>query len=609
MEPAVVVRIHPGQSMRSLRFAAVFLALAAPSRATAQVAVTGTDTLAVAADPGDALGTARSLQAAFERARERHLPRTLGSHGGPCDEVVGRLCTWFGEGEWYPTPEPDDLRALRAAFVSNLDSLQRLIPADSWVLGQRVWYRGEGGDWSGALGAARECGAVPSWWCAALEGLALHGLLRYAEAEGAFERALDGMDPEVALEWRVPDRAVDPHARGILDAAVTAAGETLEAVLDRLWWLSDPLYVVEGNDRMTAHYARWTVATLKDGARNPYRLSWARDLEELTVRHGWEIGWERSWASTPGGREGITGHKDLEGRDYLPGGRVLADPSMATSSDLTADHGRPRSLYAPPYAPVLLPMDGQLAVFPRGDRVAVVATHFLPVDTTFHADHEHPRPWMEPGDQAGLADRIGLFAVPVDGGSRVAAHRLGSTEGALMVEVPAGAWVVSAESWSPERRRAGRLRIGVERTTVPRDVATLSDLLLVSPTDVPPTSLEEALPHALGAPEIHVGQGLAITWEVAGLGLRPETLQFAVAVERTDRGLFRRIGEALRLAARPASVALSWEEPGPDRSTHHFRHLDLALPPLDPGFYAVTLTLRTAGRDDVVSRRTFRVVE
>jgi hypothetical protein len=595
--------------MRVPRLAALYLALAAPSWVTAQVSVTGADTLVVVADPGDALGAARSLQAAFERARERHLPRTLGSHGGPCDEVVGRLCSWYGEGEWYPTPEPEGLRELRRELVAGLDSLQGLIPADSWVLGQRVWYRGEGGDWSGALVAARGCGPVPPWWCAALEGLALHGLHRYLEAEGAFGRALGGMDPELALEWRVPDRTVDPDGRGILDAAVTAGDETLKVVLERLWWLSDPLYLVEGNDRMTAHYARWTVATLKDGARNPYRLSWARDLEELTVRHGWEIGWERSWASTPGAREGITGHKDPEGRDYLPSGRVLADPTAATSSDLGADRRRPRSLYAPPYAPVLLPMDGQLALFPRGDRIAVVATHFLPTDTTYHVGHDHPRPWMETADQAGISDRIGLFAVPVDGGARVADHRLGSSEGALMIEVPAGAWVVSAESWSPERRRAGRSRIGFERAPVPSDVATLSDLLLISPTEVPPTSLQGAVPYALRAPEIDEGQGLAVAWEVAGLGLRAETLRFEVGVERTDRGLFRRIGEAFRLAARPVSVALSWEEPGPDRPTHHFRSLDLGLPPLEPGDYVVTLTLRTAGRDDVASRRTFRVVE
>ncbi len=182
------------------------------------------------------------------------------------------------------------------------------------------------------------------------------------------------------------------------------------------------LYLVDGNDRMTAHCARWTVATLKDGARNPYRLRWGPDLEELTVRHGWEIGWERSRGSALGAPDDITGHKDPEGRDYLPSGRALADPAVVARADLVADRRRPRSMYAP----VLPPMEGQLALFPRGDQMVVVATHVLPEDTTLYAHHEHPRPWMEPGEQAAMEDRIGLFAVPIDGGRTVGTHRLGS---------------------------------------------------------------------------------------------------------------------------------------------------------------------------------------
>jgi hypothetical protein len=579
----------------------------APRVGAAQAAVAGDDTVVVAAEPGDAHGAARSLQAAFERMRERHFPLTFASIGGPCDEVVGRLCTWYGEGEWVPEPEPEAVRSRRRDLLRQLDSLQAIIPSDAWVLGQRVWYRAEAGDWAEALAVAHRCGAAASWWCAALEGLALHGGQRFVEAADAFERALAEMDPGQALEWRVPDRAVDREARGILEGAVRAADGTLDVVLGRLWALADPLYLVEGNDRMTAHFARWTVATLKEGARNPYRLRWGRDLEELTVRHGWEIGWERSRGRVPGAPDDIIGHKEQEGRDYLPDGRALADPSMATAADFVAGRGQPRSLHAPVYAPVLLPMGGQVALFPRGDRVTVVATHFLPEDTTFHAQHEHARPWMEPGDQADAPDQIGLFALPLDGGPRVEARRVGRSSGALMIDVPAGAWVLSAESWSPSRRRAGRLRLGMERAPVAPDVATLSDLLLLQRTEVALHSLEAALPHALPAPEVGREGGLAVAWEVSGLGLRAETMRFEVIVERTDRSLVRRLGELFRLTTRTATVALSWEEAGPETPGPLFRHLDLATPPLAPGMYTVTLTLRTPGRSDAVSRGAFRV--
>jgi len=582
------------------------LSLAAP--AAAQVGAVGTDTAVVVADPGDVRGSARAAQARFERARERHLPRTFGSYGGDCDEVVGRLCTWFGEGEWEPTPDSPELIDLRHALVAELDSLQRLSPEDGWIAGQRAWYRAEGGDWGGALGVARSCQSE-RWWCDALAGFALHGLGRYEDAGGAFERALSGMDPERAREWRMLEHVVDGDTRSHLRDLERAGPEALERGLGWLWSLADPLFLVPGNDRLTAHYARWTVATLKDGARNPFRMSWGDDLEELTVRNGWEIGWERSPSRTLGGPFSITGHRHPEAREWMPAPAALTTPAQVEADDFLAARRRPRSLYAPPYAPVILPMDGRLMVFPRGDGAVVVATAFLPADTTYHADHEHGRPWLEPGDQAGMADRAGLFALPVDGGLMRERRVDGSTTGTLLLELPVGAYVVSIESWSPELRRGGRLRKGLELRPVPEDIAALSDILLLEGDRPAPTSLEESAPYALTLARLRPGEPLAIAWEIAGLGFRPETLRLAVSVERTDRGVFRRLGEFFGLAERPASLALSWEEPGPDRPTTVFRHLALDLPPLDPGEYEIILTLSTAGRTDAVARSAFTVVD
>ena len=579
---------------------------AVPARA--QVGAVGTDTAAIVADPGDVRGSARSAQARFERARERHMPLTLASRGGDCDEVVGRLCTWFGPGEWRPTPEPEELRQLREELLAQLDSLQRLSPRDDWIVGQRVWYRAEGGDGEAALATARACGAE-AWWCDALEGLALHGLRRYGEGQAAFERALEGMDEDKAREWRLLEHVVDGDARDWLRDLERAGPDSLKAGLDWLWRLADPLYLVEGNDRLTAHYARWTVATLKDGARNPFRMSWGDDLAELTVRHGWELGWERSPSRTLGGPFTITGHHHPEAREWMPSADALTAPATVAGEDFLANPRRFRSLYAPAYAPILLPMEAQLAVFPRTDRTLVVGTAFLPEDTTYHADHDHERPWLEAGDQAGLPDRIGLFAVPVGGGHPTGRRHEGSTEGALLLDLPVGAYVVSAESWSPEQRRAGRLRLGLGPRPVPPDVAALSDILLLEGGRPEPASVEDALPAALPRARITPDQPLAIAWEIAGLGFRPETLQLEVSVDRTDRNVFRRIGEFLGLSERPPSLALSWEEPAPDHPTHHFRHLDLDLPELAPGTYEITLTLRTQGRSDAVTRRSFEVVE
>ena len=158
-------------------------------------------------------------------------------------------------------------------------------------------------------------------------------------------------------------------------------------------------------------------------------------------------------------------------------------------------------------------------------------------------------------------------------------------------------------------RRAGRYRQGIEHRRVPEDVAALSDLLMLRPTPDPPGLLAAAIPLALLRTEVRRGQTFAIGWEVSGLGFRPETLAFEVTVNRVDRSLFRRIGEFLRVSGGPRRVSLAWEEPGPDEPSPLFRYLDLNLDRLDPGAYEVQVTLRTAGRSEVISGRRFTVRE
>lgn len=261
-------------------------------------------------EPGDVLGGAHEAQARFERTRLRLTPLAFGGGGrGQCDEYVGRFCTSYSEGEWYPREEDADIGAARRKLLAELDSLQGLVPTEAWIAGQRVWYRIDGGDAEGALAAARECRAAEPGWCSALEGLALHALGRYGEALPAFDIALGRMPEEVAREWRLAERAVDGDARDIIEDGEEAGPEALSHTLSTLWALADPLWLVDGNDRLTAHFARWTASEIRRDARNPYGLSWGDDLEELTVRHGWEIGWERHRVGAINPSEGAIGHK------------------------------------------------------------------------------------------------------------------------------------------------------------------------------------------------------------------------------------------------------------------------------------------------------------
>ena len=582
--------------------------LAAPLAGGSQVVSEPRDTGIEEPDPGDVRGSARSAQSRFEIRRGRYLARALGGSSGPCDEIVGRFCTWYDEGSWVPEPEAPEIAAMRVELLVELDTLQLRAPGDGWILGQRVWYRAEAGDWPAALETARACASPQeAWWCAALTGFALHGLERYPEAERAFDLALWEMELEQAWAWRVPVRAADGDARTLLESLREAPVDSVERVLDRVWTLADPLYLIEGNDRKTEHFARWTVATMRDGARTPYGIRWGSDLEELLVRHGWEIGWERETDPWMTGRDRIVGHKHPEGRDYLPPGRVLGAPVEAKPEDLVADRRRPRSLYAPRYAPVILPIAGQVAVFPRGPSFLVVATHDLPSDTTRHAREDHPRPWMEAGGQDTLRNAAGLYLVDAVTGRQSGAVVTHSLRGALTLEGGPGAHILSVETWSPGRRLAGRLRMGLAHRPTPEDIPVLSDILLVTAGGEAPIDVEDAASRALPAASVEEGETLGIVWEVSGLGFRAEALSFDLSVERVDRNVLQRLGGLLGLGDRPRPLALRWQEAGPDQPGVFFRHLELDLPELSPGRYEIRLTLHSAGREPVATARTFEV--
>lgn len=583
-------RIPPAASS-AVRWALVWT-VAAPAGASGQVLTGPADTLPALVDASDVLGRARREQERFESRRFALLPFDpwAGRGGGACDEVVGRFCLWFGEGDWVPEPEDPRIGQARDGLLAYLDSVQALVPGDGWVVGQRVRYRAEAGRWEEARATASGCEAE-GWWCAALRGLALHGSGRYPEAEAAFAQALRAMEPERAGRWRDPRRLLLGEAR----RAVEGAADSWEGgAVDLLWALADPLFLVPGNDRLTAHFARWTVATLSERTRNPHRIRWGRDMEELTVRMGWQVGWERT--RDPSGQAWTVGHHHPEGRDFLPRGGALADPAGALPEELEAGTEGARSFHAPAEAPVLLPMSGQVAVFPRGSRMVVVATHFLPADTGRDASRDGERPWMAPGDQEGLPHRAGLFLLHPASGRVLRTEERGREEGGLVLEAPAGGWILGVESWAPALRRAGRHRAGLRRDTVPLDVPTLSDLLLVRTGAGDPATLDDAAETALPRPRVARGEGVGVLWELAGVGQAPGSVAYRLTAERTDEGLIRRFARALRLVGRPPPLALSWTEPLPSGSGRALRRVVLDLADGEAGVYRITLEARLQGR-------------
>lgn len=593
------------------------------------------------AEPGDTLrdqepdsstlhDRARSAQRRFERRRRQALPRTAdGMSYSSCDEVIGRFCLRFDTGDdWRPEPDPPEVLQARDDLLDELEEIAARIPGDGWILGQRVQYLGEEGRWGEALEAVGSCEApAEGWWCHALRGYTLHRSDRYEEAERAFRAALETMDEERREQWLDPEIVLDRDAHSTWD---DASEEDRDLLRDRLWTLADPLFLVPGNDRLTEHFARHTASWIREDARNPYGLSWGWDLTRLVVRYGSEVGWERTRPRVGSLRPAsVVGHHHPESRQYLPPGEVFSDPAAADPGEWELEVRRPRTSYAPPYAPRLEAESFQIARFRRGRNLVVVAGFRLPPDTAREEDGyagegasppaprgEAPGAPDEEGEDARLGAgpagpvQAGLFLVDEDAGDRLRTVRTGRERGGLRLRAPPGRYLLSVEVWSPGKARAGRARGGVRLVDNGSGAAAISDLLLMDAGDGVPRSLDEAVDRARPELRACVGETLAIGWETYGAELRRETLEFRLLIERTDRGLLQRAGEWLGLTGSPEPVSVRWTEPGPDTAAPAFRAVDLTLPhDLEEGTYRVRLRVEPSDGPALEADRSLAVEE
>jgi hypothetical protein len=351
------------------------------------------------------------------------------------------------------------------------------------------------------------------------------------------------------------------------------------------------------------------MARVREQARNPYDMRWGDDLDALLVRYGWEVGWQRQERG-PGDfamRGGAIGQHHPYTLPYVPSGEAWRDPAASEGDDWNpGSRLRPRTGYAPRYAPVFLPAEGELSVLPRGDRFTVDAMLDLPEDTTYHAGHEHA-PLPVPAPFQGMPPRRGLYLVPVEGDS--VRGITGPAEGGpLVLEVPAGRYLASLEVWAPELGRAGRLRRGLVVAPTPPDVPTLSDLLLASARGDEPTTVEEVLERLLPRAVVHPGDTVRVAWEIHGLGWRRESLSYRLSLTRDQGGLLRAAGRALGVIGDPPSVTLDWLESGPPAPGRILRSVLLTVPrDAEPGAYRLRLEVGSTGRDPLVSERSLEV--
>jgi hypothetical protein len=328
------------------------------------------------------------------------------------------------------------------------------------------------------------------------EGFARHMAHDYEGADDAFGRALQGMPEAQRCAWT--DLAPLLGDGGRRYRALPCAER--QSVRERIWWLARPLYSRPGNDLQTEHYARHTMALLLEDAETADGVPWGADTRELVVRFGWPTHWSRSLD-----RLGRLEPPPIVGHEPSPSFWLLPAPALAEPwADVTELHWDPAmehspARYAPPYAAGFAPIGRvQFARFRRSDTTLTIAAFDLTPDSVFTTRPVDVR-----------------LAVARDPTTPVVVGRASPAR-------PVGVLAVRS-SWRPALLSLEAVGVDTpwvarRRAMAPPDPGGLppvvSDILLFAPADVLPESLEAALPAALGAPVVQVGQRVGLYWEM-----------------------------------------------------------------------------------------------
>lgn len=539
-----------------------------------------------ARDSAAVLARSRSAQAGFERYRYVRLPRTHQSaSGGACHEVIGRFCFWFDPQPNTPPPEAPAIAARRRELLGRLAEAGEALPGDGWIAGQRVRYLVEAGDEDAALDAARACRAE-RWWCAALEGYALHEAQRFTESQAAFDTALARMPAEQRETWTDVAELLEPEdAR----AYRRAPAEERAALARRLWWLGDPLWSDAGNDRLTEHYARWTMHLIQQRARQVDRLAWRDDMREIVVRYGWFTAWERVEPLFYGGSGGgMISYNDPRTWEWLVPLSAARQPRTLTGDEWPLREGTPTATrYAPEYAVRVMALPHQVAVFPRPSGAVLVAGYALPADS-FPAE-----------------PRIHAAAVAMtdaDGARAVSPWQPTAASGAFRLELPASPAVLSLEVREDSTRTLARRRQAVAWSADAR----VSDLLLLAHPEARPETLDDAARIARGSAQVEPGERLGVFWEMYGLAAG-DSVTVRVGLAAPQAGWVRRRLEAVGIARGGRPVRMGWREE-PEGDGIAARSVTIGIPgDLRPGEYTLEVSVSAPGRPAAVARRTVTV--
>jgi hypothetical protein len=480
--------------------------------------------------------------------------------------------------------------AMAEYLLNQFDQTLTVIPGDRWTTGQKVFHVAEMRQLERAQRIARECRS-DVWWCAGLVGFTSYMLDQFPRADSAFAVWLETQSAEERC--RVEDVAdllyEDTDRRWYLQLPCAER----ERVNRIAWWLSDPLYLTPGNERLSAHH---------------FRLVYRRlllDREAPEPRNMWNLGASNSILLSLGipayiaKSEAVVIGRHFE-QDillqyhqptyhFIPRIAAARDPLRATEDMWDLHDSNAVERYHPRFG-LMAPLRHQVAWFRREGAASVVAAFDL----------------EGTGLLKDAARQLGTSAVVLSSGPediRVLRGLVPGTDAVHRVLAPAESVIVSLEALVAGVG-AARARFAAGPPKMPAQRVAMSDFLLLRPVAGElPNTLERVTPHARTTTDVERDAPVGMYWEVYGLVAGDSATYRLTAVE-TGRSLGVNLGRVLGVVRSAASSIVEWTEVAraDEQLSPHTLTLDLSA--LNLGPYLVTLEVRVPGQLPVsVTRR------
>ncbi len=509
-----------------------------------------------------------------------------------CDQDVGGCRRFDTEAQCMLVrcQTPEQVRKL----VEGLAALARRHPESPTAGGQAIYTATRFGFPDLAMELAASCEPGNRWWCHLATGYVLQRTGHSPEAERRLQRGL-----EVAPDW-VAFYLEDlmfllPEAERSKYRAMTPRER--EKYHKEFWWLSDPLYTDDTNDRWVEHVARGLELLSRESMNLKELVTGFSEPEEGRIRRGITDSWRpdrdprargtgiKRWTS----RTGAFNH-------FVPDGISLVgfEPGLTFRTVGTMeDEGYTRS------SGPMLQLPSQVVRFREGDSLLVAIASDLE-----QAGVPRSLPWAEQGVGGDLASGQAFFVASED-----PEHVTTLDLAPLREKVIFKARVVNRNMLVGLEVFTSGLDGRHRQVLQPLDTSErlVSDILLFRPlgANLPETRLG-AVALMYGSQRVSNDRELGVYWEAYGFSVGEE-LRVSTRLESVEGGWVSRALRVIGVGGEgrsPVSWTETVNEPGPFPKV-----ITLHIGDLAPGFYDLVIEVVADGGTRLSQRRRFEVFE